>query len=71
MVLWYNLPKKGGGIMPNLITDVKKIVKIEDIDKANEMLATGNWILVDTQHYVPNFEVSVEYVVQYILGQIK
>ncbi len=56
--------------MPNLITDVKKIVKIDDIDEVNEKLDSGEWILIDTQHFVPNFQVPDDYVVLYILGKI-
>lgn len=57
--------------MSHSITDVKELIRTDDIKEANSKLSSGNWILVDTHHAVPDLEFPNDVLELFILGRIK
>lgn len=57
--------------MAKSITDVKEIERTSDLGEVNSLLASGNWILVDTQHVVPDESLPNDIMVLFILGRVR
>lgn len=57
--------------MSNILNDVKEVYRTSDIKEVNNMLKSGNYILLNTQCTVPELSIPNDVTVLFILGRIK